>query len=78
MGGAPPLERVVHHKRLAEVRRADGEAAARALAAALEEEMHAAFAPWRAATQSFVHDVIRPQDTRQAVVDGLWVASGYR
>jgi acetyl-CoA carboxylase carboxyltransferase component len=66
--------RVVHAKRLAET----PEAERAALAAELEVDMHNAFAPWRAATQSFIHDVIRPEDTRQAVIDGLFVGSGYR
>ncbi|WP_205698851.1 acyl-CoA carboxylase subunit beta [Conexibacter sp. SYSU D00693] len=69
---------VVHARRLREVRERDGEDAARALAAELEADVHSAFAPWQAATQSFIHDVIRPQDTRQAVVDGLFIGSGYR
>lgn len=69
---------VVHARRIREVREAEGEEAAAALAEQLEVEMHNAFAPWQAATQSFIHDVIRPQDTRQAVVDGLFVACGYR
>lgn len=69
---------VVHARRLAETRRQEGENAARAMAAELEAEMHSAFAPWTAASQSFIHDVIRPQDTRRAVVDGLFVGYGYR
>ena len=69
---------VVHHKRLVQTRAEQGEDAARELAAALEIDMHNAFAPWQAATQSFIHDVIRPEDTRQAVLDGLFIGSGYR
>jgi acetyl-CoA carboxylase carboxyltransferase component len=69
---------VVHHKRLQAARAEGGEDAARALAASLEAEMHNAFAPWSAATQSFIHDVIRPEETRKAVVDGLFIGSGYR
>ncbi|MHB8691768.1 MAG: acyl-CoA carboxylase subunit beta [Solirubrobacteraceae bacterium] len=69
---------VVHHKRLIAAREQDGEEAAGALAAELEQEMHNAFAPWLAASQSLIHDVIRPEDTRQAVIDGLFVGSGYR
>jgi acetyl-CoA carboxylase carboxyltransferase component len=69
---------VLHGKRVAAARAADGEAAARALAAELEAQTHSAFAPWQAATQSFLHDVIRPEETRQAVVDGLFVGTGYR
>jgi hypothetical protein len=40
--------------------------------------MHSAFAPWQAATQSHIHDVIRPEETRRAVVNGLFIGSGYR
>jgi propionyl-CoA carboxylase beta chain len=69
---------VVHHKRLRDVRARDGDDAAGLLAAELEADMHNAFAPWQAATQAFIHDVIRPEDTRQAVVDGLFIGSGYR
>jgi propionyl-CoA carboxylase beta chain len=69
---------VVHHKRLRQVLATEGEEAARALAAELEAQTHRAFAPWQAASQSFIHDVIRPQDTRQAVIDGLFVGTGYR
>ncbi len=69
---------VVHHRRLAEARERDGAAAAAELAAALEAEMHSYFAPWQAATQSFIHDVIRPEETRDAVVGGLFVGTGYR
>jgi propionyl-CoA carboxylase beta chain len=69
---------VVHHKRLVQTREDEGEDAARQLAGELEAEMHSAFAPWTAASQSFIHDVIRPEDTRQAVVDGLFIGDGYR
>jgi methylmalonyl-CoA decarboxylase subunit alpha len=69
---------VLHHKRLQETLATEGPEAAATLAAELEVDVHSAFAPWQAATQSHIHDVIRPQDTRQAVVDGLFVGSGYR
>jgi methylmalonyl-CoA decarboxylase subunit alpha len=42
------------------------------------DEVHGAFAPWPAATQSLIHDVIRPEQTRQAVIDGLFIGRGYR
>jgi acetyl-CoA carboxylase carboxyltransferase component len=70
--------RVVHARRLAAVREEQGEEAAQALAAELEAEMHSAFAPWAAASQSLIHDVIHPHETRRAVVDGLFVGCGYR
>jgi acetyl-CoA carboxylase carboxyltransferase component len=69
---------VVHHKRLLAAREQRGVEAAGQLAAELESEMRGAFAPWPAATQALIHDVIRPEDTRQAVIDGLFIASGYR
>jgi acetyl-CoA carboxylase carboxyltransferase component len=69
---------VVHHKRIKAALEQDGEAAAQELARVLEIEMHNAFAPWTAATQSHIHDVIAPEETRQAVIDGLFVGSGYR
>jgi acetyl-CoA carboxylase carboxyltransferase component len=69
---------VVHHKLLRETQERDGDEAATELAAQLEADTHSAFAPWQAASQSFIHDVIRPQDTRKAVVDGLFVGTGYR
>jgi methylmalonyl-CoA decarboxylase subunit alpha len=69
---------VVHHKRLRNTRAEQGEEAAAALAAELEAETHSAFAPWRAAEQSLIHNVIRPEETRQAVLDGLFIGSGYR
>ncbi len=69
---------VLHHKRLLAVRAEQGDAAADALSAELEAQTHSAFAPWRAAEQSLIHDVIRPEETRQAVVNGLFIASGYR
>jgi acetyl-CoA carboxylase carboxyltransferase component len=69
---------VVHHKRIRAALEHEGEAAAQELARVLEIEMHNAFAPWTAATQSHIHDVIAPEETRQAVIDGLFVGSGYR
>jgi acetyl-CoA carboxylase carboxyltransferase component len=69
---------VLHSRRVAAARATDGEATARALAAELEAQTHSAFAPWQAATQSLLHDVIRPEETRQAVVDGLFIGTGYR
>lgn len=69
---------VLHHKRLSAARRERGEDAARALAAELEAGIHRAFAPWDAAAQALIHDVIQPQETRQAVISGLFIGVGYR
>jgi propionyl-CoA carboxylase beta chain len=80
-GGVLDADAAVKVSRFAEmvrVRRELGDEAAAAVARELETEMHSAFEPWQAASQSFIHDVIRPEDTRQAVLDGLFIASGYR
>ncbi|WP_354698904.1 putative propionyl-CoA carboxylase beta chain 5 [Paraconexibacter sp. AEG42_29] len=74
---APNAVQVLYAKRIAAAREAGGDAAAQALAAELEAETHSHFAPWQAATQSFLHDVIQPEETRQAVVDGLFIGTGY-
>jgi methylmalonyl-CoA decarboxylase subunit alpha len=69
---------IVHQRRLRETANEHGQDAARELAGQLELDMHSAFAPWQAATQALIHNVIRPEETRQAIVDGLFVATGYR
>ncbi|MEA2169425.1 MAG: methylmalonyl-CoA decarboxylase subunit alpha, partial [Solirubrobacteraceae bacterium] len=69
---------VLHHKRLAATLAADGEAAAASQAAELEARIHSAVAPWQAAGRALIHDVIHPEETRQAVVNGLFIGSGYR
>lgn len=35
-------------------------------------------APWTAAGMAYIHDVIKPEETRQAIVNGLFLAEGYR
>jgi hypothetical protein len=34
--------------------------------------------PWTAAARDFLHNVIKPEETRRAIVDGLFVGTGYR
>src|SRR5215210_1265060 len=77
MSAANAVE-VVHHRRLRTVREQQDTHEANALTEQLELEMHHAFTPWRAASQSFIHDVIRPEETREAVVRGLFIGCGYR
>jgi acetyl-CoA carboxylase carboxyltransferase component len=69
---------VLHHRRLTAERAAHGTEAADALAAQLEREVHASFPPWKAAEQSLIHDVIAPEETRQALLAGLFLGTGYR
>jgi len=49
-----------------------------ALRAQLTEEMQRASAPWRAAGKLYVHDVIRPRDTRATLITSLELARGTR
>lgn len=69
---------VLHGRRIAAVREKEGDEAADAMAAQLEDELGRDDAPWSAASQAFIHDVIRPEDTRQAVINGLFISEGYR
>ena len=74
---------VVNKRRLDEVRTSEGEEAYRALAAELAEEMNRGSETWRPAGRAAIHAVIEPSQTRQAVIDGIyvgesWVASDRR
>lgn len=69
---------VLYRRRLAETAEREGPEAAERLAKALTAEIERDNAPWRAAGLGYLDDVIRPEETRQAVVDGLFLASGYR
>jgi methylmalonyl-CoA decarboxylase subunit alpha len=64
---------VVHRRRLEGVRAADGEAAYSRLAADLAREMNKGSEVWRPAGRAAIHAVIEPADTRQAVVDGIFI-----
>jgi hypothetical protein len=35
-------------------------------------------APWTAAGMAYIHNIIKPKETRQAILDGLFLAEGYR
>lgn len=35
-------------------------------------------APWGAAEKGYIHDVIKPEETRDAIIKGLFVATGYK
>lgn len=69
---------VLHRKQLARVSESDGPEAAQRLAASLEAELARDNAPWTAASMAYIHNVIKPQETRQALLDGLFLAEGYR
>jgi len=69
---------VLHRKRLSEVRESEGDEAAKRLAAELESQLARDNAPWTAAGLGYIHNVIKPEETRQAILDGLFLAEGYR
>jgi len=69
---------VLHRKQLAAKLEAEGAEAATRLAAELEAQLTRDNAPWTAASLAYIHDVIKPEATRQAIVDGLFLADGYR
>ena len=69
---------VLHRKQLDQVRASQGDAAARQTAEQLEADLARDNAPWTAAGRGYIHNVIKPQETRQALLDGLFLAEGYR
>jgi methylmalonyl-CoA decarboxylase subunit alpha len=75
---APNSAGILHRRRIEETRMSLGESASADLASALESEMASDNAPWTAARLLYIHDVIRPEETREAVMKGLFIACGYR
>lgn len=68
---------VVHKRRLAEIRKSEGEEAARAWLKERAAEMHRTSEPWLPASRAALHDVILPEDTRKAILDGLFIGESY-
>lgn len=68
---------VVNKRRLDEVRATEGDAAYKALAAELAEEMNKGSEVWRPAGRAAIHAVIDPAETRQAVVDGIFIGESF-
>jgi acetyl-CoA carboxylase carboxyltransferase component len=64
---------VVNRRRLDEVREREGEEAYKALAAQLAAEMNKGSEVWRPAGRAAIHAVIDPSQTRQAVIDGIFI-----
>lgn len=69
---------VLYHKRLAETRARDGDEAARQMAQELQDQLERDNAPWTAVGRGYIDDVIRPEETRQAILNGLFLGAGYR
>jgi acetyl-CoA carboxylase carboxyltransferase component len=64
----------MYKRELQEVEAQEGADAAREFARARASEVHGEFSPWATAGRAVLHAVIRPEDTRQALVDGLFIA----
>lgn len=69
---------VLYRKQLAAARETDGPEAAAHLAAEYEASLMRDNAPWTAAGMAYIHNIIKPEETRQAILDGLFLAEGYR
>lgn len=69
---------LLYRRQIAAAQEAGGEQAARELTAQLEEAIARDNAPWKAASLAHIHNVIKPEETRQAILDGLFLAQGYR
>jgi acetyl-CoA carboxylase carboxyltransferase component len=63
--------RTVYRRRLETLLEEEGQAAHDALLAQLEAEWAAESAPWEAAANIILDDVIRPEDTRAAIAGGI-------
>jgi propionyl-CoA carboxylase beta chain len=47
----------------------------KAVARSLESGLSGEYAPWSAAGRTSLHDVIRPENTRQAILDGIFIGT---
>lgn len=63
--------RLVHRRRLDELREREGDAAHDALFAQLEAEWSGESEPWEAAAHTYVDDVIDPRATRDTILAGI-------
>lgn len=69
---------VLHRKQIELTRESEGAEEAQRLAEQLESDLARDNAPWTAAGLAYIHNVIKPQETRQALLDGLFLSEGYR
>lgn len=69
---------ILHRREILEVRQTQGEEAAARLIDEFESKLARDNAPWTAAAQVSLHDVIKPEETRQAIINGLFIATGYK
>ena len=68
---------VVNKKRLAQAREAGGDEAYRALAAEVAADMTEGSSVWRPAGRAAIHAVIEPEQTREAIINGLFVGESF-
>jgi acetyl-CoA carboxylase carboxyltransferase component len=63
---------------IAHARRIAQSANPEAMRAQVTDELRRASEPWRAAGKNYLHDVIRPRDTRATLLASLEIARGSR
>lgn len=68
---------VVNKRRLDEARQVGGDQAYRELAAELADDMNKGSETWRPAGRAAIHAVIEPSQTRQAVIDGIYIGESW-
>lgn len=68
---------VLHKRELARIRESEGEEAARVWLKERAAEMHRTSEPWWPASRAALHDVIFPEDTRKAILDGLFIGQSH-
>lgn len=69
---------VLYRKQIADEEFKNGREAALALSEKYMAEIERENEPWQAAGLAHIHNIIRPENTRNALLDGLFLAEGYR
>lgn len=69
---------LLYRKEIDAVREESGSQAVREFIEKKAAEIEDDSAPWGAAEKGYIHDVIKPDETRDAIARGLFVATGYK
>lgn len=69
---------VVYRKQLEAARETMDQAGIEDLKRQYQDDLSRDNAPWTAVGNAFIHDVIKPEETRQAIINGLFLGDGYR
>lgn len=68
---------VLHNRKLQEIRQRDGDEAAEAFFKEASSELHRSSEAWRPASRAALHDIIRPEDTRRAILRGIFIGESH-